>query len=75
VLDNGDRVLPISRVGCCLNGGWFAEYGSGRFLGGIEGGGFVVAGDTEASPATDFAAAEVETVGADCVLPLADDAS
>ncbi len=75
MLVNRHGVLPISRVGCCLNGGWFAEYGSGRFLGGVVGGGFVVAGDTEASPAANFAAAEVEAVGADSVLPLADDLS
>jgi len=44
-------------------------------LGGVEGGCFVDAGDAEASPSADFAAADVEAVGTDGLLPLAYDAS
>ncbi len=74
MLVNRDWVLPISRVGGGV-GGWPAEDGCGGFLGGGVGGGFVVAGDAEASPAADLAAAEVEAVGANRLLPAADDTS
>ncbi len=46
-----------------------------RFLGGGEGGRLVKAWDAKGTPAVDFAAAEVEAVGADCLLPAAYDAS
>ncbi len=74
VLVNKGCVLPISRVEGG-GGGWSTEYCECGFLGGGVGGDLVVAGDTEASPSADFTAAEVEAVGADCLLPLADDLS
>ncbi len=73
VLVNKSWVLPISRI-CRGDGGWPAEDGCGGFLGGSEGGGLVVAGDAEGTPTADFAAAEVEAVSADRLLPLAYDA-
>jgi hypothetical protein len=73
-LVNSGWVLPISRVWVSHCGGRGAEDGSGRFLGSGEGGGFVVAGDSEPSPAAYFASAEVEAVGTDRLLPAADDA-
>jgi len=79
LLVNRSAVLPISRVGCvgvcCPVWRRPEEDGCGRSLGSVEGGCFVDAGDAEAPPAADFAAPDIEAVGADGLLPLAYDAS
>ena len=69
--------MPISWVGgggrVCPGWGWPEEDGSGGALCGVEGGGLVDAWDAEGAPAADFAASDVEAVGSDGLLPLADD--
>ena len=79
VLVNRNGVLPISRVGGrgggYPDGGRREEDGCGCALDGVKAGDFVKARNSEASPSADFAATEVEAVGADGLLPVAYDLS